>query len=205
MDLKSTNDKKEQNKETRPVLFLLIIPLLLAILLTGIAVIGVCLLEQSDRNMTSQLKGLGVLVAIIAVVLLLTGSLRLYSSVRYIQLPVWRWIARGFKGEPKLPFPRFSGATKSAKAKAKSKMDKKQRACIWLGNTCAVVGVILTLVTRMCHIVLDIRGEEYSAGSIWSKLFWVGIILLFTGICVSGLVYKRILKTRSFLSDTGSP
>jgi hypothetical protein len=104
MDPKNTNDNEKQRKQTKPVLLLWIIPLLLLILLTGITVVGVCLLEQSDSNLTSQLKGLGVLVVIIAVISLLIGSLRLYSSVRYIQFPVWRWIVSGFKGKPNLPW-----------------------------------------------------------------------------------------------------
>jgi len=114
MDTKSTNDNEKQCKPTRPVLLLWIIPLFLLILLTGITVIGVRLLEQSDSNMTSQLKGLGMLVGIITVILLLTGSLLLYSSVRYMQLPVWRWIASRFQGKPVLPW-----ITKSKKTKAK--------------------------------------------------------------------------------------
>ena len=113
MDTKSSNDNEKQCKPTRPVLLLWIIPLFLLILLTGITVIGVRLLEQSDSNMTSQLKGLGVLVGIITVILLLIGILRLYSSIRYMQLPVWRWIASGFKGEPNLPWIRKSKKTKA--------------------------------------------------------------------------------------------
>lgn len=116
MDLKNTDDEEKQNKPTRPVLYLWIISLLLVILLTAITVIGVRLLERSDGNMTSQLKGLGVLVVIIAVIALLIGSLRLYSSVRYIQLPVWRWIASRFHGKPVLPW-----ITKSKRTKTKRK------------------------------------------------------------------------------------
>jgi len=113
---KSTYDNDKQSKQTRPVLLLWIIPLLLLILLTGITVIGVCLLERSNGNLTSQLKVLGVLVVIIAVISLLIGSLRLYSSVRYIQLPVWRWIANRFQGKPVLPW-----ITKSKRTKTKRK------------------------------------------------------------------------------------
>lgn len=113
MDLKSSYNDEKQSKPTRPVLYLWMIPLLLVILLTAITLIGVWLLERSDGNMTSQLKGLGVLVVIITVIVLLIGSLRLYSSVRYIQLPVWRWIASGFHGKPVLPWIKKSKRTKT--------------------------------------------------------------------------------------------
>jgi len=112
MDSKSTDDKKKQNKLTRPVLFLWIVSLLLIILLTAITMIGLRLLERSDGDQTSQLKSLSVLVLIIAVIALLFGSLRLYSSVRYIQIPTWRWIANRFR----LPW-----ITKPKRTKAKRK------------------------------------------------------------------------------------
>jgi uncharacterized membrane protein HdeD (DUF308 family) len=105
MDPNSTGNNAKQGKQTRPVLLL--------ILLTGITVIGVYLLEQSDSNMTSQLKGLVVLVIIIGVLLLLIGSLQLYSSVRYIQFPTWRWMASGFKGKPVVPWLQKSKETKT--------------------------------------------------------------------------------------------
>ena len=116
MNPKSTDDKEKQSRPTRPVLFLWFISLLLVILLTAITVIGLRLLERSDGNLTSQLKGLCVLVLIIAVIVLLIGALRLYSSVRYIQLPAWRWIVSRFHGKPVLPW-----ITKSKRTKAKRK------------------------------------------------------------------------------------
>ena len=116
MDTKNTHNDEKQNKPTRPALFLWIIPLLLVIPLTVITMIGLRLLERSDGDLTSQLKGLGVLVLIIAVIALLIGSLRLYSSVRYIQIPTWRWIASRFHGKPDV-----SWLTKSKKTKTKRK------------------------------------------------------------------------------------
>jgi hypothetical protein len=95
---------KKKYKPTRPVLLIWIVPLLLLILLTVITVVGVHLLESSDGGITSQVKSLGVLAVIIAVILLLAGALILYSSIRYMQIPIWRWISKGFKGEPDLPW-----------------------------------------------------------------------------------------------------
>lgn len=187
-------NKENSNKRKFWKLFLWIVPALFLILLAGFVVIRIYLVPQDDSSGMSQMTGLVMLIAFIMVIFVFMVVRFHYLEIRYIQLPVWRWMASGFKGEPKLPFPRFSWATKSARAEAKSKMNKKQRACIWLGNTCAVVGVILILVTRVWKIILDIRGEEYTVGSISSKLFWIGIFIFFTGICVSGLVYQRILK-----------
>ena len=95
---------KKKYRRTRPVLLIWVVPLLLLILLTIITVVGVHLLESSDGSITSQVKSLGVLVLIIAVILLLAGALILYSSIRYMQIPIWRWISKGFKGEPDLPW-----------------------------------------------------------------------------------------------------
>ena len=97
---------KKKYRRTRPVLLIWVVPLLLLILLTIITVVGVYLLESSDGSITSQVKSLGVLTVIIAVILLLTGALILYSSIRYMQIPIWRWLTKGFKGEPDLPWLR---------------------------------------------------------------------------------------------------
>ena len=110
MNLKSTHDNERQRKPIRPVKFPWFFSLLLVILLTAITLIGLRLIEHSDDNLTSQLKGLAVLLVIITFILLLIGSLCLYSSVRYIQLPVWRWIVSRFR------WPRI---TKSKETKAK--------------------------------------------------------------------------------------
>lgn len=195
MEQENTKTDEKNSKKPKVMLYLFIIPILLLILLTGITVIGVYFVEQNGGSQTSQLIGLTALILIIAVILLFIGTWRIYFSTRYIQIPMWRWIASGFKGEPKLPFPRFSWATKSAKAEAKSKMNKKQRACIWLGNICASVGMISMLFGLVWHLIQDITGKS-TLGSTSLTLFWVGTFMFFTGICVSGLVYQRIFKTR---------
>ena len=181
MDQKSTNDNEKQCKQTKPVLLLWIIPLLLLILLTVIVIIGVWFLESSDSNMTSQLKGLCVLFVIIAVISLLIGSLGLYSSIRYMQIPVWRWMARGFKGEPNLPWLK-----KSKKPEAKDKINKRQQACVWLGRICSVVGTILMIISLVWRWKYNISGDRY-VGSIPFKIFWVGAITLFAGLCIIGI------------------
>lgn len=113
MEEESDNHKRHSSQR-RPVLLLWIVLLLLLILLTVITVVGVRLLDQNSGDVTSQLRGLGILVGIITVLVLFIGSLQLYVSVRYIQLPVWRWIASGFHGKLVLP-----SITKSKRAKTK--------------------------------------------------------------------------------------
>ena len=195
MGQENTKTDEENSKTPKVMLYLFIIPVLLLILLTGIIVIGVYFLGQDGRSQTSQLIGLGALIFIITIILLFIGAWRIYFSTRYLHLPIWRWIASGFKGEPKWPFPRFSWATKSAKSEAKSKMNKKQRACIWIGNICSALGVFFLLIAVSWRLVLDVTGER-TIGSNANILFCVGIFIFFTGICVSGLVYQRILKTQ---------
>jgi uncharacterized BrkB/YihY/UPF0761 family membrane protein len=104
MEHNNTKKDKKPGKFTKPVLLIWIIPLLLLTLVTVIIVIGVHVLESGDREVTSELKGFVVLFLIISVILLIIGSLSLYSSVCYLQLPIWRWMIKGFKGKPDLPW-----------------------------------------------------------------------------------------------------
>jgi uncharacterized BrkB/YihY/UPF0761 family membrane protein len=104
MGYKNTQKDEEPGRLTKPVLLLWIIPLLLLILVTVITLIGVHFLESRDGDVLSELKGFVVLMLIISVILLIIGSLLVYSSIRYIQLPTWRWIAKGFKGKPDFPW-----------------------------------------------------------------------------------------------------
>ena len=78
-------------------------------------------------------------------------------------------------------------------AQAKSKMNKKQRACVWFGNICGFVGIVLMIYDVAWRWIFTIKGENHT-GSLPAKLFWIGILIFFTGTCVSGLVYHRVLK-----------
>ena len=104
MEHNNTQKDKKLGKFTKPVILLWIIPLLLLILVTVITVIGVHFLESREGDVTSQLKNYTVLILIIVVILLIIGFLRLYSSIRYIQFPIWRWMVKGFKGKPDVPW-----------------------------------------------------------------------------------------------------
>ena len=113
MEYKNTQKDEEPGKLLKPVLLLWIIPLLLLILVAVITLIGVHFLESRDGDVLSELKGFGVLILIITVILLITGSLLVYSSIRYIQFPAWRWIAKGFKGKPDVPWIKKSEKNKT--------------------------------------------------------------------------------------------
>ena len=190
MEQENTDNTQKNDKEKKVVLFLWIIPLLLLILLTGITLIGVYLVEKYCSSLTSQMIGLGTLVTVMVAILLLVGILRVYYSIRYLQIPAWRWIARGFKGEP--DYPHLPWLRKSEIAKAKTMMNKRQRACMWLGNICSAVGTILILIGVVWRWIFTIRGDR-TVGSIPSKVFWVGAITFFAGLCIIKIVCQRVI------------
>jgi hypothetical protein len=200
--MEQENSKTDEKNSEKPKVMLrvFIIPILLLMLLTGITVIGIHLVPQDDSGETSQLTGLTTLILIIAVILLFIGTWTIYFSTRYIQFPVWRWIASGVKGEPKLPFPRLPWATKSAMAKAKGKMNKKQRACMWLGNVCMLVGIIPITIGVVWFIVLDITGE-HTVGSTSLILFWIGIFMFFTGVCIVRISMPKCTQNMALLQN----
>jgi len=106
MEQENTDNTQKNDKEKKVVLFLWIIPLLLLILLTGITLIGVYLVEKYCSSLTSQMIGLGTLVTVMVAILLLVGILRVYYSIRYLQIPAWRWIftIRGERNVGRIPF-----------------------------------------------------------------------------------------------------
>jgi hypothetical protein len=97
MNQSKTTDSVKQDKSNKARLRLWRIELVLALVVTGVTVVGAYLLPQSDGNITSQVKGLGALVITIAIILLVSTPLMLYTSIRYVQLPAWRLMASRFK------------------------------------------------------------------------------------------------------------
>ena len=163
------------------MLFLFIIPILLLILLTGIIVIGLHFIEQDGISNTSQMTRFAALIVIIAVISLSIGTWRLWSSIRYIQIPAWRWIASGSKGERShQPFP---WATKSAMAKAKQEGNKKQRALMWLGRICCAAGVIFSIYYIVSDWIFTIKGERHFGGFPFA-LSCAGVFIFFLGACI---------------------
>jgi len=164
-------------------LFLWIMPALFLIFLAGFVFIRIYLVSLNASSEVLQLIDISMLLLFIMVILFFLFVMFHYLEIRYFYIPVWRWIVSGFKGKPELPFPRFPWATKAEMTKAKSKMNKKQRACMWLGNVCMLVGIIPITIGVLWFLVLDITGE-HTVGSTSLILFWVGIFMFFTGVCI---------------------
>jgi len=165
------------------MLFLFIIPILLLILLTVITVIGVYILEQYTIGATSQLIGLAALGGIIAVVILLISIWRQYYSIRYLQIPAWRWIAGGFKGKP--DFPHIGLVIRKSKGpKHHKEMSKIECICMLLGSVCQLFGIVLLFIGILWFLVLDIT-HKGTVGSIALTLFWVGALLYILGSTIN--------------------
>ena len=62
-------------------------------------------------------------------------------------------------------------------------MNKRQKACMWLGRIFSAVGTILIMIGTVWRWIFTIRGERV-VGSIPVKVFWVGAITFFAGICI---------------------
>ena len=187
----STTDKKNSRKPNL-MLFLFIIPILLLILLTVITVIGVYLLEQDTIGATSQLIGLAALGGIIAVVILLISIWRQYYSIRYLQIPLWRWIASGFKGKPDVPHIGLA-IRKSKDTKHYKEMSKIERICMLLGSVCQLFGIVLLIIGVSWFLVLDIT-RKGTVGSIALTLFCVGALIYILGSFINYISTRKDTK-----------
>lgn len=187
----STKDKKN-SKKPKVMLFLFIIPILLLILLTVITVIGVYLLEQDTNGATFQLIALTPLIVIIAVVALLISILRHYYSIRYLQIPLWRWIAGGFKGKPDVPHIGLA-IRKSKDTKHYKEMNRIERICMLLGYFCQLFGIVLLIIGISWFLVLDIT-RKGTVGSIALTLFCVGALLYILGSFTNYICTRKDTK-----------
>jgi uncharacterized BrkB/YihY/UPF0761 family membrane protein len=187
----STKDKKN-SKKPNVTLFLFVIPILLLILLTIVTVIGVYLIEQNTRGSTPQFIGLATLGAIIAVVTLLIATWTIYYSIRYFQIPAWRWIAGGFKGKPDFPHTRLM-IRKSKDTKHYKEMNKIERICMLMGYFCTFSGIVLLFIGVLWFLVLDITHESI-VDSISLTLFCVGALLYFLGVFINYICTRKDTK-----------
>jgi len=119
MEQENNNSDEIKNIKTKAVFFIWILPILLLALLTVITVIGAHYLEQDSSITPSRLIRIATIAVIVAVLCVIVSVLHQYYCIRYMQIPVWRWMARGFKGEPDLPWVK-----KPKKPDAKDKMNK---------------------------------------------------------------------------------
>ncbi|MBN1973036.1 MAG: hypothetical protein JW787_05320 [Sedimentisphaerales bacterium] len=68
-------------------------------------------------------------------------------------------------------------------------MNKMQKTYVWLGRICSGLGTILMLISLVWRWKYNISGERY-VGSIPFKMFWIGAISLFAGLCILAIGRK---------------
>lgn len=163
-------------------LFTWITAILSLVILVGFTGIGIYVWMQGDNSEASELLALSGLFIVFAGILCFVGTWTTYTSIRWIQIPIWRWMMGGFKGTPDTPFAR-SVITREQIAEAKKKMSRLQHIFMWVGNVFTALGLIFTLIGVLWCLVLDVTGE-YSVGSVASMLFWAGIVILLLGMCI---------------------
>ena len=178
MEQEKHNIDEIKKTGTKAVFFIWILPILSLVLLTAVAVIGLHFLEQDSSISPSRLIRIATISIIVVVLFIIAGFLHHYYCIRYMQIPLWRWMASGFKGEPDLPW-----LGKLKMAKSISKMNKKQKACMWLGRICSVVGTILIINGVVWRWIFTIRGER-NVGRMPSKLLLAGAFILIAGLCI---------------------
>ena len=179
-------------KERVARLFTWITVILSLAILVGFTGIRIYVWMQGDNGEASELLAWS---AVLSGILCFVGTWTIYASVRWIQIPIWRWMIGGFKGAPDTPLAR-SVITREQITEAKKKMSRLQRIWMWVGNVCMTLGVLFMLIGVLWYIVLDVTGER-SVGSVASMLFWAGILILFLGMCIfrisiSGAKYRTL-------------
>ena len=160
-------------------LFTWITAILSLVILVGFTGIGIYDWMLGDNGEASELLAWS---AVLSGILCFVGTWTIYASVRWIQIPIWRWMIGGFKGAPNTPLAR-SVITREQIAEAKKKMSKLQRILMWVGNVFAALGLICLLIGGLWHLVLDVTGKG-TIGSTANMLFLVGILILFLGMCI---------------------
>ncbi len=118
--MKKRNSSSPENESirTKMLFFIWILPILSLAIMTVITVIAVYFLEQDSSISPSRMIRIGITTVIVVVLYLISSFVHHYYCIRYMQIPVWRWIASGFKGEPNLPW-----MPESKIVKAKEKKD----------------------------------------------------------------------------------
>ena len=170
-------------------LFTWITVILSLAILVGFTGIGIYVWMQGDNGEASELLALSGRVIVLSGILCFVVTWILYGSIRWIQIPTWRWIAGGFKGAPETPVLR-SVITRVQIAEAKKKMSRLQHICMWVGNVFGALGVIFLLIAMPWRLVLAITGER-TIGSTADMLLWVGFLIFFLGMCIFRISIKQ--------------
>ena len=114
------NSQENDHIRTKMLFFILILPLLSFILLIGVTSLGAFyVLEQGPNISPFRIRLIAAITLCAAVSCIIVWVLSHYYSIRYMHIPVWRWIVSGFRGEPNLPWMR-----KATRVKPKEKKDK---------------------------------------------------------------------------------
>lgn len=192
VEQKNSNSAENNNKNPKVMLFIFIIPILLLILMTGITVIWVYFIEQDGSSNTSQLMHFAALTVIIAGISLLIGILSHYYSIRYLQIPVWRWMAGGFKGKPDVPHIGLA-IRKSKDTKHYKQMSRIERICMLLGSVCKLFGIVLLIIGISWFLVLAIT-RKGTVGSIALTLLCVGALLYILGAFINYICTRKDTK-----------
>jgi hypothetical protein len=159
------------------------------VILVGFTGIGIYFWMQGDNGEASGLLALSGKFIVLSGILCFVVTWTLYGSIRWIQIPIWRWMIGGFKGAPDTPFAR-SFITREQIAEAKKKMSRLQHTFMWVGNVFAALGVICLLIAIPWRMVLDIKGER-TIGSTANMLLYVGFLIFFLGICIFRISIKQ--------------
>ena len=163
-------------------LFTWITAILSLVILVGFTGIGIYFWMQGDNGEASELLAWSGQFIVLSGILCFVVTWILYASIRWIQIPTWRWMIGGFKGAPDTPVAR-SVITREQIAEAKKKMSRLQHIFMWVGNVFTALGLICLLIAIPWRLVLDIKGEG-TIGSTADMLLWVGFLILFLGICI---------------------
>ena len=163
-------------------LFTWITAILSLVILAGTAGIGIYIWMTGDNGKASELFALSIVFIGITGILCFVFTWKTYASIRWIQIPIWRWMIGGFKGAPDTPLAR-SVITREQIAEAKKKIGRLQRILMWVGNVFAALGVICLLIAVPWRFVLSVTGER-TIGSTANMLLYVGILILFLGMCI---------------------
>jgi len=161
-------------------------------ILVGFTGIGIYVWMHSDNGEASQLLTWSGQVIVLSGILCFVVTWILYASIRWIQIPVWRWMIGGFKGAPDTPFAR-SVITREQIAEAKKKMSRLQHICMWVGNVFAALGVLSQLIGFVWYLLLDVTGER-TMGSVASMLFWTGVLIFSLGVLIVRMSMKKGAK-----------
>ena len=154
IQLNTGNIQQKKDKKIESIFWRIVFHFLFLFAL--VICIGLCLMANDFRILTSYLICLGVAAM---------GSIIIYGPLRrYLQIPVWRW------------------SRKKQMPEVTNKMKKNHKMYMWLGKTCSLAGTIIIANHVVWQWIFTIRGD-YILGTIPDKISLVGVVMFFIGLC----------------------